>query len=112
MNTLRVERVFVLLLVLLAMYQLVVVLAAAAFTAGIVNDNEGVHSWLLVLVNAAGVVLIATGLRQRAQAPVRAGVFLAIGVVPSILMFWMIIPPIIALGVAIYAIQNGLSHSR
>ncbi len=36
----------------------------------------------------------------------------AIGVVPSIVMFWLIIPPIIALVVAVYSVLNGRTQQR
>ncbi len=105
----RADRVFVILLALLAVYQLVWVVAA---TGSVLFGGDPGAAWVLALMNAAGVALIVTGLRQRSQAPLRAGILLAVGVVPSILMFWVYIPPMIALAVAIYAIQNGLSRSR
>lgn len=85
---------------------------AVAATGAVVFDKDSGAAWVLALMNAAGVAFIVTGPRQRSQAPLRAGILLAVGVVPSILMFWVYIPPIIALAVAIYAIQNGLSRSR
>ncbi len=105
----RADRVFVILLALLAVYQFVWAVAA---TGSVVFDSDSSAVWVLALMNAAGVALIVTGFRQRSRSPLRAGILLAAGVVPSILMFWVYIPPIIALAVAIYAIQNGLSRSR
>ena len=106
----RTERVFVILLALLAGYQFVWAVAA---TGTVVFDSDsGAAPWVIALVNAAGVALIVTGFRHRSRAPLRAGILLAAGVVPSILMFWAYIPPIIALAVAIYAVLNGRSHQR
>ncbi len=110
MNTPQAERVFVVLGALLAGYQLIAVAYAVGF--GLFDSDAADAWWLGALANAAGVAFIVSGLRQRAQTPLRAGILVAIGVLPSILMFWMIIPPIVALGVATYAVLNGRNRQR
>lgn len=115
--TTTVQKVMLGLVVLLAAYQLVVVVFSGAAGVGILNAEEA-PGWttagelFLAFISAVGIALIAFGLRQRAQAPERAGMLFAIGVVPSIVMFWLIIPPIIALVVAVYSVLNGRTQQR
>ena len=115
--TTTVQKVMLGLVVLLAAYQLVVVVFSGAAGVGILNAEEA-PGWttagelFLAFISAVGIALIAFGLRQRAQAPERAGMLFPIGVVPSIVMFWLIIPPIIALVVAVYSVLNGRTQQR
>ncbi len=115
--TTTVQKVMLGLVVLLAVYQLVVLVAGTAAGVGITSADEApgrdsAAALTLAVISGAGFALIVTGLRQRAQAPGRAGILLAIGVAPSILIFWMIIPPIIALVVAVYFLIDGSTRQR
>lgn len=89
----------------LIIYQAGVAAGAAVFA----DDRD---RWFFVVILAIGAVLATAGLSLARQSPMLSGGLIAVGVVPSIIMFWMIVPPIIALGVAIYAVLNGRNHQR
>ncbi len=116
MNSEQTSRIFVALVLLLALYQVAIALLSAGWGLGILdiaNEESPGNGWFITLpISAIGLPFIWAGMRQRLQAPKRAGVLIAVGVLPSILMFWMMLPPIIALGVAIYAVFNGRSQQR
>lgn len=102
---------------LLAVYQLVVLVAGTAAGVGLIGVNEipgrnSAAELSFAFISGVGLALIGAGLWQRAPAPERAGILIAIGVVPSIVMFWMIVPPIVALVVAIYSLVNGSTQQR
>ena len=106
---------------LLAVYQLVVLVAGTAAGVGLISVNEipgrnSAAELSFAFISGVGLALIGAGLWQRAPAPERAGtrarILIAIGVVPSIVMFWMIVPPIVALVVAIYSLVNGSTQQR
>jgi hypothetical protein len=111
----RAEKVFLACAGLLVVYQAAIALISAGFGVGLWRggpDDPG-NGWFLTLpISAAGVVLILAGLKARAAAPFRGGVLVTLGVLPSIGMFWMMIPPVIALGVAIYAVLDGGSRQK
>jgi hypothetical protein len=109
------EKTFPACLGLLALYQAAVVLAGIGFALGFWGGGEtdAGQGWYLTLpASAFGLVLIWAGLRTRANAPLKGGILIALGVLPSILMFWMMLPPIVALGVAIYALLHGRSEQQ
>ena len=85
--------------------------AAVAFAVSLFGEDGG-SRWALVFLPALGAALVVTGLRVRRRAPLRAGLYVAVGVVPSILMFWMVAPPLVAIAVAVYALLAGRSHVR
>ena len=74
-------------------------------------DDNG-DRWIFVFVFTIGAAFIAGGLRFADRSPMRAGLLIAVGVIPSILLFWMVVPPLIALGVATYAVLNGRTRQR
>lgn len=103
------------LVLLVAAYQALIVFVSGGFGLGFWGGGEGDpgNGWYYTLpICLAGVVLIWAGLRERVKAPFRSGVLIAIGVLPSILMFWMMIPPVIALVVAVYSILHGRNQQR
>lgn len=112
MNSARRDRVFVITLVVLAVYQLFIFVATGANATGVAGPDNGDGIWIFVITSLFGAALIIAGLRLRTSMPLPAGIMIAVGVVPSILMFWMVIPPIIAIAVAIYAIWNGVTGAR
>lgn len=111
----RGEKIFLACTGMLLIYQAAIVFISGSFGAGLWRggaDDPG-NGWYYTLpISLMGVVLIWAGLRQRIRAPFRAGVYIALGVLPSILMFWMMLPPLVALGVAIYAVLHGRSEQR
>ncbi len=105
MNRSGAERAFVVAAIALAIYQL----SAGIGTAILGDDSDRL---IFVAMLALGGGLVFQGLRLRQRAPLRGGLTIALGVVPSILMLWMIVPPFIALAVAIYAVSNGRKQGR
>lgn len=103
-------------LLLLTAYQLIMVVLYTSFALSLwggTGDDDPGNGWAMVLpISAAGLVFIWAELRERTTAPQRSGVLLSVGVLPSILMFWMLIPPIIALVVAVYFVLNGRTQQR
>ncbi len=99
------QRVFLGLAVALVIYQ-----ASIAVGATFLADDS--DRWFFVVISALGAVIASAGLKIAKQAPTWSGLLIAVGVLPSIIMFWVIIPPIIALWVAVYAVYNGRRQQR
>ena len=111
----RADKIFLAFVGLLALYQAAVVFAGVGFGLGLWESGEGDagQGWYLTLpTSATGLLLIWWGLRMRTNAPFKGGVVIALGVLPSILMFWMMLPPVLALGVALYAVVHGRSEQQ
>jgi hypothetical protein len=109
------EKIFLACLALLAIYQAATVVFGAGYGLGLWGggaDDPGNGWYLLLPLNFAGLVLLLAGLLRRESAPFLAGVLLAVGVLPSILMFWMMLPPVVALGVAVYALLHGWTEQK
>ncbi len=96
---------FVSLTAALIVYQLGIAIGVAIF-------GDGADRWFFVFITSLGAALAIAGLMAASRSPMRSGLLVAVGVVPSILMFWMIIPPVIALGVAVYAVLNGRKRQQ
>ena len=94
------QRAFLGLAVALVVYQAAVSVGAALFA----DDSD---RWFFVIILAIGAVIAVAGLRLASQSPIWSGVMIVVGLIPSIIMFWMIVPPIIALWVAVYAVYSG-----
>ncbi len=99
------QQVFLGLAVALVIYQ-------AGLAVGVAFVADDSDRWLFVVVPALGAVIALAGLKIARQSPIWSGLLIAVGVLPSILMFWMIVPPIIALWVAVYAVYNGRRQQR
>jgi hypothetical protein len=114
-NAGQAEKVFLACVGLLVIYQAAAVAIGLGFALGLWGGSEegpGSGWFVTIPPSAAGLVFIWAGLRARIAAPLKSGVLIALGVLPSILMFWMMLPPVVALGVAIYAILHGRSEHR
>ena len=114
-NAGRADKIFLACVGLLAFYQAAVVLAGVGFGLGLWGggESDAGQGWYLTLpTSATGLLLIWWGLRMRTDAPFKGGVVIALGVLPSILMFWMMLPPVVALGVALYAVVHGRSEQQ
>ncbi len=98
------EQVFFLLTGLLVAYQLTVFLALSFF-----NDGSGVA---LAAIFGFGTFFLLAGLRDFSPAPARGGVLVAVGVIPSLIMYWLILPSVIGLAVATYALLSIGSRSK
>ncbi len=99
------QRVFLAAAVALVIYQ-------ASIAAGVAVFADESDRWFFVVILAIGAVVTASGLRVARQAPMFSGVLIAVGVIPSIIMFWMLIPPLIAFWVAVYAVYSGRRRQR
>jgi hypothetical protein len=111
----RWDKAFLACVGLLALYQAAVVFAGVGFVLGFWGGGEedAGQGWYLTLPpSAVGILLIWAGLRTRTNAPFKGGVLIALGVLPSILMFWMMLPPVVALGVVIYALVHGRGEQQ
>jgi hypothetical protein len=103
--SLRTETVFRFLTFAVLLYQIVLAVGVALF-------DEAGDRWVFVFIFLLGVALIALGSRFSSRMPLLAGVATAVGVFPSILLFWMVIPPLIALAVAVHSILDGRTRQR
>ncbi len=98
------EQVFFLQAGLLVVYQLAVFLALS-----FLNADTGVA---LAAIFGSGTFFLLAGLRDFGPAPVRGGVLVAGGVIPSILSYWLILPSVIGVAVATYALLSISSRTK
>ena len=92
------EQAFFLLAGILLAYQLAVFGALAFWSDG--------RDLVLPAIFGSGSILLFDGLRNFRVAPLRGGVLVAIGVVPSILLYWVVAASLIGSVVAAYSLLS------